>query len=126
VHSITKEYIKGVTSLWSFKPIPEWKNVMELMEKTSATLEGMEITLKKITNPSIWYVSIIYGHKIYQKNNDYIVSTTTIHITHNMIEIFVDYDYCELLRQNLMKKLKEIKKNTFRYDTLIFFLFSTS
>jgi hypothetical protein len=64
-HVIPKEKIRYVTSLRSFEPVIErnFVKVNELIERISATLEGKEVILKKIVNPTIWYATRFIGHK---------------------------------------------------------------
>lgn len=102
-HLIIKEAIKVVSRICDTRPVHMLKSVKNevVMELTSATYDRRALTTKPITNPTIKYATIIIGHKIYFTNRENSISTTTIYTSFDMALNGANYDFCELLWQQL-------------------------
>lgn len=97
-----------------------------MMEATSSKHYGRSMIINEIIEYAIRFVSLVTGYKVYQSSRDNTVFGTTIYATYQIIKEDKLYDLCGVLQSELLnnlKKIKQDKKNVFKFGNLIIFLY---
>lgn len=125
---ITKDAISVVTGLCSSSELPGLKYVKNqvVTDTTRSRFDKRAMTINDILEYDVKFASMVIGYKIYHSSQENSVSSTAIYAAYEMVKKNKEYDLCELLWSELMNnltKIKQEKKNTFKYGTFILCLF---
>lgn len=93
---------------------------------TRSKFDKRAMTIDDILEDGIHFASMVIGYKIYYSSQKNFVSGTTVYTAYEMPRENKKYDLCELLQSeliNYLKKIKENKKNPFKYGTLLLCIF---
>lgn len=115
----------GLCSSGDFSTLKSVKNQL-ITDTTSSKFDKRAMTINDILMHDIKFASMVIEYMIYHSSYKNFVSGTAIYAAYEMIKENKKYDLCELLWSKLMKnltKIKQDKKNTFKYGTLILSLF---
>lgn len=125
---ITREAISIVTGLNSSSGFPKLKVVKNqtITEATSSIFNKRAMTINDIIELGVRFSSMVIRYKTYHSNWDNFVSGTLIYVAYQMINENAENDLCELLQSQLIEnigKIKNNKKNSFKYGNLLLCLF---
>lgn len=97
-----------------------------VINATGSKFDKWEMTINNTLEHDIRFASMVIGYKIYFSSKENYVFCTIIYTAYELMRETKKYDLCEFLRSELtknIKKIKENKKNPFKFGTVLLCLF---
>lgn len=126
-HKLTKQTIQVVTCLNAIGEILGVRKVQNTIVTvvTKSQIDSRSMTISDIIEHDVRFASMVTGYKIYQSSRQNFVSDTAIFATYQTLKEDKRYDFFVVLLSELLsnlKKIKQDKKNVFKFGSLIVFL----
>lgn len=84
------------------------------------------MTITPIEDMEGRFASVVLGCRVYQSSCMNIVSSGTIHASYQIIKEDATYDICEMIKSQFMvnmELIKKVKKQSFKYGSLLVCIF---